>query len=81
MLPQAEHRAAKYLNNGLERDHGYLKQRVRPMRGFKNPASADGFCRGHGLMQNLRNGVSALTNTLPRQRRLFAAWPLLTQMI
>jgi transposase, IS6 family len=31
LLPAAEHRTSKYLNNGLERDHGHLKQRVRPM--------------------------------------------------
>jgi transposase-like protein len=35
VLPAAEHRTSKYLNNGVERDHGHLKQRLRPMRGFK----------------------------------------------
>ena len=81
LLPMAEHRCSKYLNNGLERDHGHLKQRVRPMRGFKNLASADGFCRGHGLIQNLRNGFSVLTKALPRHLRLLSAWPHLTLMI
>ncbi len=35
ILPEAEHRRSRYLNNGVERDHGHLKQRLRPMRGFK----------------------------------------------
>ena len=30
LLPAAEHRCSKYLNNGLERDHQFLKGRVRP---------------------------------------------------
>jgi transposase-like protein len=81
VLPQTEHRTAKYLNNGLERDHGHLKQRVRPMRGFKSLASADGFSREHGLIQNLRNGCSTLTKALPRPLRLLTAWPQLAQMI
>jgi transposase-like protein len=34
LLPATEHRASNYLNNGVERDHGHLKQRLRPMRGF-----------------------------------------------
>jgi hypothetical protein len=51
------------------------------MRGFKNLASADGFCRGHGLIQNLRNGFSALTKALPQHLRLLSTWPQLTLMI
>ena len=80
-LPTAEHRSAKYLNNGLERDHGHRKQRLRPMRGFKRPASADTVSRGHGLVQNLRNGCSALTAAVPRALRLAAAWPRLASMV
>ena len=34
VLPGVEHRRSKYLNNGLERDHGLLKQRLSPMRGL-----------------------------------------------
>ncbi len=52
VLPDEEHQDSKHLNNGLERDHGYLKQRLKPMRGFKCPASADTICRGHALIQN-----------------------------
>lgn len=31
VLPGAEHRTSKYLNNRLERDHQHLKWRIRPM--------------------------------------------------
>ena len=74
LLPTAEQRCSKYLNNGLERDHGHLKQRLRPRRGFKQCASADILTRGHALVQNLRHGFSALTAPVPRPRRLAAAW-------
>ncbi len=80
-LPQVQHRCSKYLNNGLERDHGHLKQRLYPMRGFKQPSSADVLARGHALIRNLRNGFSTLTATVPRQLRLMPAWPQLTRAI
>ena len=81
LLPSAEHRSSNYLNNGLERDHGHLKQRLRPMRGFKRLASADGLTRGHARVQNLRNGFSALTARVPRPLRLATAWPQLARAI
>jgi IS6 family transposase len=80
-LPGVEHRSSQYLNDGLERDHGHRKRRLRPMRGFKQGASADTVSRGHGLVQNLRHGFSALTAAVPRPLRLAAAWPRLTSMI
>src|ERR671917_271143 len=56
VLPAVEHRTSKYLNNGIERDHGHLKQRLYPMRGFGYPlgveASADVIVRGHALVRN-----------------------------
>jgi transposase, IS6 family len=69
----AEHSTSKYLKNGLERDHGRLKQRLRPMRGFKQLTAADGFTRGHALAQSLRNGFSSLTDRVPRPLRLATA--------
>ena len=60
VLPHVKHRTSKYLNNGLERDHSHLKQRLYPMRGFKQAPSADILARGHALIQNLRNGCSKL---------------------
>jgi transposase-like protein len=81
VLPDVKHRTSKYLNNGLERDHQHLKQRLYPMRGFKQAASADILVRGHAFMQNLRNGFSRLTATVPRPLRLVTAWSQLTQAI
>ncbi len=81
VLPIVEHRRSKYLNNGLERDHQHFKQRVYPMRGFKQAVSADIMARGHALIQNLRNGFSHLSAHVPRQMRLAAAWSQLAQAI
>ncbi len=81
LLPTAEHRCSKYLNNGLERDHRHLKQRLRPMRGFKQLGSANLLTRGHALVQNLRQGFSALTAEVPRPLRLAIAWPQLARAI
>jgi transposase, IS6 family len=81
VLPDVEHRTSKYLNNGMERDHGHLKQRFYPMRGFKQATSADTFSRGHALIQNLRNGFYDLTVMVPRVLRLATAWPQLAQAI
>ena len=69
-LPDAEHRTSKY-----------LKQRLRPMRGFKQAPSADTVARGHALIRNLQDGRSTLTSATPRPLRLAAAWPLLVAMI
>ncbi len=44
-------------------------------------ASADILPRGHAFLQNLRNGFSTLTATMPRQLRLMTAWSQLTQAI
>jgi transposase-like protein len=81
LLPTVEQRTSKYLNNGIERDHGHLKQRLYPMRGFKQVASADITARGHALIRNLRNGFSERTAAVPRQLRLMSAWSQLTQIL
>ena len=81
VLPGTEHQCSKYLNNGLERDHSYLKQRLMPMRGFKRLASADVFCRGPALIRNLRGGFSKLTAKVPPLMRLATAWPQLARVI
>ena len=81
VLPKVEHRTSKYLNNGLERDHGYLKQRYYPMRCFKQAHSAAVLARSHALIQNLRNGLAKLTMYIPAKLRLAVAWPQVTQAI
>jgi transposase-like protein len=62
------------LNDALERDHQFLKGRVRPMRRFKATATASTFCRGHALIRNLGRGFSRLTAGAPPRVRLAAAW-------
>jgi transposase-like protein len=81
VVPNAEHRRSRYLNNGVERDHGHLKQRLRPMRGFKCARSADIIVRGHALIRNLRNGFSTLTSHVSSKFRLAVACPQLAQAI
>ncbi len=81
VLPDIEHRTSKYLSNGIERDHGHLKQRLYPMRGFKQEASADVIVRGHALVRNLRNGFSNLTVAVPPNLRLAVAWPQLARAL
>jgi transposase, IS6 family len=81
VLPSVEHLCSRYLNNALERDHGHLKGRLRPMRGFRSVASADTFCRGHALIRNLRNGFSRLTAEVPPLMRLATAWPRLARAV
>ena len=81
VLPNVEHRSSHDLNDGLERDHGHLKQRLKPMRGFKQLVTAGVFTRGHAMVQNLRHALSWLTAQVPRSLRLAAAWPTLTRMI
>lgn len=77
LLPTVDHRSSKYLNNGIERDHQHLKGRVRPMRRFKQVASASHFCQGHTLIRNLARGHSALTTQIPPRQRLARAWAAL----
>ncbi len=80
-VPDAEHRRSKYLNNGMERDHGHLKQRLYPMRGFKRATSAGIIVRAHALIRNLRNGFSTLTRSVLVNLRLATAWPELALSI
>ena len=81
VLPGVDHRRSKYLNNGLERDHSHLKQRLYSMRGFKRDTSADVLARGHALLRNLRGGFSSLTVNVPPHLRLATAWARLPQAV
>src|SRR5215472_7271068 len=71
-VPGALHRTGRYRTNGVERDHGFLKERLRPMRGLKSVASAAIFVRGHALMRNIRHGFYRLVESVPQ--RLVIAW-------
>jgi IS6 family transposase len=52
LLPAVWHRTEEYANNRLETDHGKLKARLRPMRGFKQDRSSKVVIAGHALVQN-----------------------------
>jgi putative transposase len=66
------HRTNRYLNNHLEQDHRGIKQRYRPMCGFKTFATAARFCsvfdeiRGFLRPQSHRNQ----SLTLAQRRRI-----------
>ena len=77
LLPWAEHRCSKYLNNRLERDHQFLKGRVGPMRCFEMAATASMFCRGHALIRNLGRGFTRLAAEAAPRLRLATAWTAL----
>jgi transposase-like protein len=49
---EVRHRTNRYLNNHLEQDHRGIKQRIRPMGGFKSVESANRFCRVHDAVRN-----------------------------
>jgi hypothetical protein len=51
------------------------------MRGFKQAAATNILPRGHACIQNLRNGFSRLTATVPRHLRVMTAWSQLAQAI
>ena len=80
-VPGVLHRAGRYRTNGIERDHGFVKERLRPMRGLKSVASAAIFTRGHALMRNIRRRVYRVIESVP-QRLVFAwTWNRLAEAI
>src|SRR6266480_3094941 len=71
-VPGVLHRTGRYRTNGIERDHGFLKERLRPMRGLKSVTSAAIFTRGHALMRNICGRFYRLVESVPQ--RLLRAW-------
>jgi transposase-like protein len=71
-VPGILHRTGRYRTNGIERDNGFLKERLRPMRGLKSVASAAIFMRGHALMRNIRRRFYRVVESVPH--RLVFAW-------
>jgi transposase-like protein len=70
-VPGVLHRTGRYRTNGIERDHGFLKERLRPMRGLKSVRSAAVFVVGHALVRNIRRGFYRITEA---PKRLMLAW-------
>ena len=50
------------MNNGLEADHGKLKQLIRPVRGFKTLKTAYATTKGFEVMRALRKGQARVFN-------------------
>lgn len=50
------HRMVKYLNNIIEQDHRFIKQKVKPMLGFDNFESAKKTIAGIEAMHMIRKG-------------------------
>jgi transposase-like protein len=71
-VPGVKHRTGCYRTNGIERDHGFVKERLRPMRGLKSISSAAIFTRGQALMRNIRRGFYQVVEAVPP--RLVFAW-------
>ena len=74
LLRTAWHRTDRYANNRVERDHGRLKARLRPMRGLKQDRSARVIIAGHELVQNIRCGHYELAAEEPATRRVAVAF-------
>jgi transposase-like protein len=70
-VPGVLHRTGRYRTNGIERDHGFLKERLRPMRGLKSRRSAAVFVVGHALVRNICRGVYRIAEA---PKRLILAW-------
>ncbi len=70
-VPGVLHRTGRYRTNGIERDHGFLKERLRPMRGLKSRRSTAVFVVGHALVRNICRGFYRITEA---PRRLMLAW-------
>ena len=68
---EVHHRTNRYLNNHLEQDHRGIKQRPRPMGGFKRVESAKRFCRVHDEVRNFLSPCSRRNESVSlAQRRL-----------
>jgi IS6 family transposase len=74
LLPAAWHRTEQYANNRVEADHGRLKARLRPMRGFKQDHSARIVIAGHAFVQNVRRGHYELAVEELGRRRMAVAF-------
>lgn len=59
------HRQVKYLNNRLEADHGKLKRRIHPVRGFKKMKTAYATIKGFEVMRMFRKGQFSAWERFP----------------
>lgn len=68
------HRTDQYANNRVEADHGRLKARLHPMRGFKQDRSVRVVIAGHASVQNVRRGHYELGVEVSANRRVAVAF-------
>jgi transposase-like protein len=74
LVPSALHTVEQYANNPIETDHGWLKTRLRPMRGLKRHRSARILAAGRAFVQNLRRGRYDIATDVPDRHRLRIAF-------
>ena len=72
MVPSALHTFEQYANNPVEADHGWLKARLRPMRGLKRHRSARILAAGHAFVQTC--AVAATTSRPKFRAATGSAW-------
>jgi len=65
----------------VECDHGWLKARLRPMRGLKTDRTARVVIAGHAFMQNVRRGHYELGIEDEPRLRVRAAFSELAEAI
>jgi transposase-like protein len=69
-------RSSKYLNNVVEQDHRRIKQRIRPMLGFKRFETATVTIRGIELAEKIKKNqfnLRLLTEEIVTARELWSA--------
>ena len=80
VVPGALHRTGRYRTNGIERDHGFLKERLRPMRGLKSQRSTAVFVVGHALVRNIWRGFYCIAEA-PKRLMLAWSWTRLAEVV
>ncbi len=68
------HVTERYANNRIEVDHGWLKSRLRPMRGLKKLRCVRVISAGHAFIQNIRRGHYELGAEETTNLRVLAAF-------
>ena len=71
-------RSSKFLNNGVEQDHRRVKQRIRPMLGFKRFDTAAVTISGIELAAKIRKHQFKVGNLPGRPKTIPAIWSALT---
>ena len=71
-------RSSKFLNNGVEQDHRRVKQRIRPMLGFKRFDTAAVTISGIELAAKIRKHQFKVGNLPGRPKTIPAIWAALT---